>query len=354
MDDPEHNLLELRGLRTQFDGDEGLVKAVDGVDLDVPRGRVLCVVGESGSGKSVMARSIMRMVQPPGRTVAGSIGYAETPGHAVDLAALDPVGREMRLLRGTAFGMIFQEPMTALSPVHTIGDQLTEGLRLHRGLHRREAEAQAVAMLARVGLPDPGGCLKRHPFQLSGGMRQRVCIAMALMCRPHLLIADEPTTALDVTTQAQVLDLLAELQAEMGLTVIFITHNLGVVAEIADSVAVMYLGRVMEVADVDSLFHDPRHPYTQALLRSVPRPGSQRGRRLPTIRGSVPHPLDRPEGCTFQTRCDHALSGLCDAAVPDRRAVAKGHLVACARVAGLALDAALDAAPEARAPETVA
>jgi len=326
--DSSANLIEIRNLKTHFKTDDGLVKAVDGIDLDVPRGKVLCVVGESGSGKSIMARSIMRIVQPPGRIVAGSIDYAAESGHQVDLAALDPIGAQMRDIRGGDFGMVFQEPMTALSPVHTVGDQVTEALLLHRQVDRNAATAAAAAMLARVGLPDPTGTLRRFPFELSGGMRQRVCIAMALICRPKLLIADEPTTALDVTTQAQVLDLIGELQAEMGLTVLFITHNLGVVAQIADSVAVMYLGRVVEYADVDTLFHDPRHPYTQALLRSVPRPGL-RGARLPTIRGSVPHALDRPTGCLFQTRCDVAVAGLCDRELPPTHRVAPGHLVRC-------------------------
>lgn len=327
----EANLLEVRGLRTHFKTDEGVVKAVDGVDLDVPRGKVLCVVGESGSGKSIMARSLMRIVQKPGRIVDGSIVYAPTPGTAVDLAQLDPIGTAMRDIRGRDFGMVFQEPMTALSPVHTIGDQLTEALLLHMNVDRKEAEARGIAMLARVGLPDPAGCLRRYPFQLSGGMRQRVCIAMAVICKPRLLIADEPTTALDVTTQAQVLDLMRELQEEMGLSVLFITHNLGVVAEIADSVAVMYLGRVVEHAEVDALFHDPQHPYTQALLRSVPRPGTGRGKRLPAIRGTVPHPLERPSGCAFQTRCDHAIAGVCDTQQPPLRVIGEGHSISCVR-----------------------
>ena len=324
------NLLELRDLRTHFATDEGLVKAVDGVDLDLPRGRVLCVVGESGSGKSITARSVMRIVQRPGRIVSGRMLYRANPGDTpVDLADLPGSGRQMRAIRGRDFGMVFQEPMTALSPVHSIGDQVTEPLRLHLGLGRAEAEARAVAMLARVGLPDPGGILRRFPFQLSGGMRQRVCIAMALICRPRLLIADEPTTALDVTTQAQVLELLYDLQQEMGLSVLFITHNLGVVAEIAHSVAVMYLGRVVEQADVDSLFHDPRHPYTRALLHSVPRPGAGRNRRLPAIRGAVPHPLDRPPGCPFESRCDEAVPGRCNTGAPPRHRVSGDHVFDC-------------------------
>jgi peptide/nickel transport system ATP-binding protein len=333
MQSPD-NLIEIRNLKTHFKTDEGLVKAVDGVDLDVPRGRVLCVVGESGSGKSIMARSIMRIIQRPGRIVDGTIRYAAAAGSEIDLAQLDPIGRAIRNIRGGDFGMVFQEPMTALSPVHTVGDQVTEALLLHRSLDKKAAEAEAAAMLAKVGLPDPKATLKRFPFELSGGMRQRVCIAMALICRPKLLIADEPTTALDVTTQAKVLDLLRDLQAEMGLTVLFITHNLGVVAEIADQVAVMYLGRVVEFAAVDTLFHEPRHPYTQALLRSVPRPGL-RGARLPTVRGNVPHPLDRPPGCPFQTRCDFAVPGLCDREFPAATQVSPGHIVRCARVGEL-------------------
>jgi oligopeptide/dipeptide ABC transporter ATP-binding protein len=308
-------LLEIRDLSTHFETADGVVKAVDDVSLRIDPGQTVCVVGESGCGKSVTARSILRLVDRPGRIVAGSMQFHSAAG-VVDLAALDPTGPELRQIRGKEIGMVFQEPMVALSPVHTIGRQLTETLMLHEGLGKREARDRAIGELRSVGIPQPERRIDAYSFQLSGGMRQRAMIAMALACRPQLLIADEPTTALDVTTQAQILRLLRGLQEERGMAILFITHDLGVVAELADRVAVMYLGNVVEECDVDSLFHDPRHPYTRALLRSVPRIERRARRRLPTIRGQVPHPQQRPSGCPYRTRCDHVVPGECDAANP--------------------------------------
>ncbi|MBA2665965.1 MAG: ABC transporter ATP-binding protein [Trueperaceae bacterium] len=322
-------LIEIRGLKTHFFTDEGVVRAVDGVDLDVRRGRTLCVVGESGSGKSITARSILQIVDDPGRIVAGSIMYRRTDAEPVDIATLHPRRATIRAIRGREIAMIFQEPMSALSPVHTIGNQIVEGIRLHLRVTKEEAHDRAVSFLGRVGIPKPETRMESYPFQLSGGMRQRAMIAMALSCGPSLLIADEPTTALDVTTQANILDLIQDLQAEFGMTVMFITHDLGVVAEIADDVAVMYLGMVVERGDVDAVFHDPKHPYTRALLRSIPRMGARSGARLEAIRGMVPHPFARPTGCPFHTRCQEAMPGVCATIVPPRESLAPGRDVRC-------------------------
>ena len=333
--DPNEALLEVRGLKTHFFLDEGVVKAVDGVDLNIRRGETLCVVGESGCGKSVTARSILQLVDRPGRVVEGEIllsreqraesnekavakgnGAATKTREVVDLASLDPRSKEMRDIRGKEISMIFQEPMTSLSPVHTIGDQIMENVLLHLPMNKQEARERAVEELGRVGIPNPERRLDAYPFQLSGGMRQRAMIAMALACNPSLLIADEPTTALDVTTQAQILELMRGLQEEIGMAIMFITHDLGVVAELADDVAVMYLGIVVERGDVDSIFHDPKHPYTRALLRSIPRMGSKSRKRLDSIRGMVPHPYNRPTGCPFHTRCDEFMEGYCERILP--------------------------------------
>jgi len=329
---PADNLIEVKNLKTHFFTDEGVVKAVDGVTLEIPRGKTLCVVGESGSGKSITSRSILRLVDTPGKIVEGQILYHPSSGESVDLTSLDPRGKDIRALRGRDIALIFQEPMTALSPVHTVGNQLVEMIRLHLPLSKEEAKERAVEMLGKVGIPKPAERLQTYPFELSGGMRQRVCIAMALSCEPKLLIADEPTTALDVTTQANILDLMYDLQEEMGMSILFITHDLGVVAEIADEVAVMYLGKVVERGDVESIFEDPKHPYTQALLRSIPKLGSGIGRKrekLESVRGMVPHPFDRPSGCTFHPRCDQAIRGLCERVVPETVLLGNGREVSC-------------------------
>ena len=273
-------LLEVKNLRTYFFLGEGTVRAVDGADFGIGRGHTLGVVGESGCGKSVTALSVLRIVPSPGRIVEGEIlfhrllrGDGSSVTQVVDLTALNPRGSEIRSIRGAEIAMVFQEPMTSLSPVHTIGNQIMEGITLHQEVSKAEARERALGMLARVGMPQPSQTIDSYPHQLSGGMRQRGMIAMALSCNPSLLIADEPTTALDVTTEAQILELMRDLQQELGMAIMYITHDLGVIAEMAEEVVVMYLGKVVERADVDSLFYDPQHPYTRALLKSIPRIG---------------------------------------------------------------------------------
>jgi peptide/nickel transport system ATP-binding protein len=330
-------LIEIKDLKTYFFLDEGTVKAVDGVDMEIHRNRTLCVVGESGCGKSVTARSILQIVDRPGRIVEGQILYHRpTDGQSssqmidlIDLAALNPRGRAIRDIRGKDISMIFQEPMTSLSPIHTIGDQISEAILLHLPVSKSEARDRAIELLRRVGIPNSEQRIDTYPFRLSGGMRQRVMIAMALSCNPNLLIADEPTTAVDVTTQAQILELMLELQEEYRMAIMLITHDLGVVAEMADDVAVMYLGRVVETGDVDSIFHDPKHPYTQALLHSIPKLGIEGHRRLDSIRGMVPDPYNRPTGCPFNTRCEQVIPGLCDRVVPQRTGLGQNRSVSC-------------------------
>ena len=328
MTKPGDILLQVEGLKTHIPTPEGLVKAVDGVDLTVRAGRTLCVVGESGSGKSMIARSILQIVPKPGRIVAGSIHLHRKDG-VLDLATLNPRGREIRSIRGREIAMIFQEPMTSLSPVHTIGNQIIEKIRLHFTVGEAEAKDRAVAMLSRVGIPKPSTRMAQYPFQLSGGRRQRAMIAMALACQPRLLIADEPTTALDVTTQATILDLIGDLQDEFGMAVLFITHDLGVVAEVADDVVVMYLGEVAECGDVHSLFAEPKHPYTEALLQAIPAFGPQGRGRLAQIPGMVPHPFDRPSGCGFHPRCHRAIADVCPHTRPPQVALGPGREVRC-------------------------
>ncbi len=309
-------LIEIRGLQTHFFTDDGIVKAVDGVDLDVYANRTLCILGESGCGKSIMARSILRIVDAPGKITAGSIVYRGADGQTIDLAKARHVSKALRDIRGQDIAMIFQEPMVSLGPIQKIGRQIVETILLHRSVTKREAREIAIEILDKVGIPKPAERFEAYPFELSGGMRQRAMIAMALSCQPRLLIADEPTTALDVTTQAQILDLIAELKEELKMGVMLITHDLGVVAEVAEDVAVMYMGRVVEKGDVFSIFENPQHPYTQALLKSVPKLGAPKKKRLPAIRGMVPHPLARPSGCTFRTRCDRAIARVCELRQP--------------------------------------
>ncbi len=323
-------LLEVKDLHVHFFLAEGTICAVNGVSFAVERGKTLGIVGESGCGKSVTARAILNMVRPPGRIVAGDVLYYGDPAGPVNLARLDPEGSRIRQIRWSEIAMIFQEPMTSLSPVHTIGNQMIEALRLHMDVGKREAEQRAVDLMRRVGLPQPERLLGAYRHELSGGMRQRVMIAMALLCNPKLLIADEPTTALDVTTQAQILDLMRDLQDEYGMAIMFITHALGVIAEMADDVVVMYLGEEVEVADVDTIFYAPAHPYTQALLRSIPRHDARLG-RLETITGNVPDPTNMPEGCKFHPRCRHYIPVKC--ATAPLVEVSARHWARCARVA---------------------
>jgi len=324
-------VLEIEDLRTYFHTLEGDLPAVDGVTLAMRRGGTLAIVGESGCGKSVTAYSILRLIQKPGRIVGGSIRLHPSDGQTIDITALTEKADLLYRVRGGLVAMIFQEPMTALSPVHTVGNQLCEAIRLHQDLTRKEARARAAEMLGKVGIPNPAQRLRQYPFEMSGGMRQRVVIAMAMMCNPQLLIADEPTTALDVTLQAQVLKLMKDLQREAGTSVLLITHDLGVVAQMADEVAVMYLGRIVEQAAVRPVMKAPRHPYTMALLRSLPSL-SHTHQELATITGSVPSLTEIPPGCPFHPRCEHFDPGRCDAGGPPLlRTVADGHKVACVR-----------------------
>jgi len=322
---PETVLLDLQDVKVGFETRDGQVTAVNGVSYQVKPGEVLGIVGESGSGKSVTARAIMRLLAKNAVEGRGSIRFNPDGDKTYELANLKKDSRVMRGLRGNRIGMIFQEPMTALSPVHSIGVQISRTVMLHRRVNKAQARARAAELLERVQLPNPELMLDRYPHQLSGGMRQRAMIALALACDPALLIADEPTTALDVTTEAQILELLKSLQQDLGMAIIFITHNFGVVADIADRVAVMYLGRIVETGSVDDIFYAPKHPYTQALLQSIPRLGQKKMRRLRTIRGSVPHPYNVPFGCPFHTRCDHAPPVVCAADVPPYRHFDNGH-----------------------------
>lgn len=314
-------VLQVRGLRTHFYTDEGVVPAVDGVDLTISEGRTLGLVGESGCGKSVTGLSLMRLVPHPGRTVAGEVLL-----RGRDLLKLPEP--EMRRQRGEGLAMIFQEPMTSLDPLYAVRDPLSEALRVHKGLGKREARARSIELLRAVGIPDPERRVDSYPHELSGGMRQRVMIAVAISCEPALLIADEPTTALDVTVQAQILDLLRQLQRDTGMAMLLVTHNLGVVAETCDDVAVMYAGVVVETAPMRRIFHNPRHPYTQGLLRAVPRLDHPSKEPLPTITGTVPNLLRLPQGCRFRSRCPHAIQR-CALEEPPLLDVEPGHTAAC-------------------------
>ncbi|MHC4983364.1 MAG: ABC transporter ATP-binding protein [Planctomycetota bacterium] len=349
-------LLSVRDLRTYFDTEDGVVKAVDGISFRIRRGRTFALVGESGCGKSVTAFSIMRVLPvPPARIASGTISLA-----GENLLALTE-GR-MRQVRGGKISMIFQEPMTSLNPVFTCGNQIVEAIQLHRRLSRRKAKDLAIEMLGKVGIPEPAQRFGEYPHQLSGGMRQRAMIAMALSCNPKLLIADEPTTALDVTIQAQILELLRELQEKMGLSIMLITHDLAVVAEMAHTVAVMYASKIVESADAQGLYSQPLHPYTKGLFKSVPRLGESKN-RLATIPGTVPNPLDFPAGCKFHPRCDltaelaasakgaetvemetgdgrRRMLKRCATCEPSLREVAPGHWAACWECRGY------EAAPE--------
>jgi oligopeptide/dipeptide ABC transporter ATP-binding protein len=330
-------LLSVRDLRVSFTMDEGLVRAVDGTSFDVLPGQVLGVVGESGCGKSVTMRAVLQLVEKPGRITSGSIRFRRRDStESIDLARLAPRGAEMRDIRGAEIALIPQEPMAAFSPVHTVGDQIIEAILLHghrwqekgRKLTRAEARDITIGLFRDVGISMPEQRVDAYSWQLSGGLRQRAMIAMALSCKPRLLIADEPTTAIDVTTQAQVLALLRDLQARYNTAIIFITHDLGVIAQMASYVVVMYLGRVMEEGPVDEIFHAPKHPYTKALLRSIPSLYGQTRVALPVISGALPHPFNRPPGCPFHPRCPDAMPR-CSAAVPSLQPVGPTQLASC-------------------------
>jgi oligopeptide/dipeptide ABC transporter ATP-binding protein len=324
-------LLQVSELRTFLYLNEGVVRAVNGVSFAIARGQTMALVGESGSGKSVVAQSIMRILPHRARIESGRIVFAPDGSAPLDLAALPADGPTMRAVRGAAIGMVFQEPMTSFSPVHTIGNQIGEVVRLHKGAGRREALETAVEMLQAVGFPEPARKVNAYPFELSGGLRQRAMIAMALACRPALLIADEPTSALDVTIQAQILDLLQRLQQEYGLGLLMITHDPGVVAHTADVVTVLYSGKVMETGPVRELFEAPQHPYLQALLRSTPQFGLGADERLAAIPGAVPGPFAQLRGCPFLPRCPEGDPGVCGQAMPALRALGPDHHAACYR-----------------------
>jgi peptide/nickel transport system ATP-binding protein len=321
-------LLEVKNLKTYFLPDEGVVRAVDGASFTLYPGQTLGIVGESGCGKSVTARSILNLVEPPGRIISGEIILHDSFG-AQDLTKLKPDSQTMRSIRGAVIAYVFQEPMSSFSPVHTIGSQICEAILSHQKVTRREARARGVELLRRVGVPRADQRMDEYAFQLSGGLRQRAMIATALACDPKLLIADEPTTALDVTTQAQILELLSELQDQTGMAIMLITHNLGVVAEMADNVVVMYLGRVVEEGPVDDIFHNAQHPYTRALLRSIPTLEDEPRTRLPTISGSIPHPYNRPRGCLYHPRCAEFMAGTCDQHEPQLLPVHGEQAVSC-------------------------
>lgn len=323
-------LLEVESLKTYFYTEEGEIPAVDGVTFNLRRGRILAIVGESGCGKSVTAYSILRLIQKPGKIMDGQIVLHPRNRDPIDITALDDKDDVLYEVRGGLISMIFQEPMTALSPVHTIGNQIMEAILLHQEVTKDQARKISIEMLRKVGIPGAEKRIDQYPHELSGGMRQRAVIAMALVCNPELLIADEPTTALDVTIQAQILGLIKSLQREMGCSVLLITHDLGVVAQTADEVAVMYLGRVVEQGDIRRVLKAPRHPYTMGLLKSIPGlAGDQK--RLASIEGSVPSLSRIPPGCPFHPRCPQFEKGLCDVGGPPELHRIRNRMVACHR-----------------------
>ena len=320
-------LLDIRDLKTYFHTDDGVVRAVDGVSLSIAPEKTLGLVGESGCGKSITAFSTMRLIpSPPGKIEHGQILFHKDPeSDPIDLTQLNPKGTQMRDIRGNDIAMIFQEPMTSLSPVHTVGNQIAEAIMLHQNADNKEARERAIDALNKVRLPRPDRQVDAYPHELSGGMRQRAMIAMALSCNPSLLIADEPTTALDVTVQAQILDLMRHLQSDIGMAIMLITHDLGVVASMADYVAVMYLGKIVEYSDTRTVFKDPRHPYTRGLLNSIPQVGQKR--RLVPIEGTIPDPFEIPQGCAFAPRCPHAMDKCREE--PQLLEIESGHRVSC-------------------------
>ncbi len=327
----DDDVIRVRDLHLNFYTTIGTVRALNGVTFNIPRGKVLGVVGESGCGKSQTGLAIMQLTPSVGKYEGGTIEFRESPNAEtpVNILSLGKNSDQMRAIRGNNISMIFQEPMTSLNPVFTVGSQIEEAILLHQTKDKAEARQRAVNILEKVGMPNPERIADSYPHQLSGGMRQRAMIAMALSCTPVLLIADEPTTALDVTTEAQILDLMRGLQAEYGTSIMFITHNMGVVAQMCDEVAVMYLGRVIERASIDDIFYNPKHPYTIMLLRSIPRLGAERADKLESIHGSVPDPYSRVTGCPFHLRCPAAMAGICDVTMPAETMISERHSVRC-------------------------
>jgi len=330
-------LLKVKDLRAYFFMDEGTVKAVDGVSFEVFPGKVVGIVGESGCGKSVTMKAVLQILEPSARIVSGKVTLRSrfnsldpnSPEELVELTRLHPNSRKIRKIRGSEIALIPQEPMAAFSPVHTVGDQIMETILLHQDVSKQQARQIAIDVFRSVGISMPEQRIDAYSWELSGGLRQRAIIAMALSCNPRLLIADEPTTAIDVTTQAQILKLLRKLQEERQTSIIFITHDLGVIAQMADEVVVMYLGMVMEKGPVHTIFKAAKHPYTQALLRSIPSVQSTPRLKLPTISGSIAHPFNRPTGCPFHPRCAHFMRGVCDGSQPALAPVAEDHYVSC-------------------------
>ncbi|HLJ53554.1 MAG TPA: ABC transporter ATP-binding protein [Chthonomonadaceae bacterium] len=325
-------LVEVENLRVRFATDDGVIDAVSDVSFTIPQSGAVGLVGESGCGKSMTGLSLLQLVPPPGRIDGGAIRYhriahAGAPCKVVDIAALPPRGDTVRSIRGAEIAMIFQEPMSSLNPVYTIGSQIAEMVRTHEEASAREARARAIEMLRRVGIPDPEQRVDAYPHQLSGGMRQRAMIAMALVCRPRMLIADEPTTALDVTVQAQILDLMRSLQEELGMAILIISHDLGVIADLAETVVVMYAGKVVEEGPAQEIFDSPQHPYTRGLLRAAPVMGQPSQNRLYSIPGTVPHPLAMPRGCAYRPRCPERLARCIEP--PALKPTAAGHLARC-------------------------
>ncbi len=328
MENNNENILQVQNMHVYFYHDHGVLKAVSGVNFEVDKQKTLGIVGESGCGKSVTAHSLLRIMLPRSKMEQGKI-YLNPPGQKepLKLHQMHPKSKNIRRVRGNLISMIFQEPMTSLSPVHTIENQIKEAITLHREKDKKEAQKIALEMLKKVGISDPEQRLTEYPHQLSGGMRQRAMTAMALSCNPYILIADEPTTALDVTVQAQILDLMADLQKSLAMSIIYITHDMGVIAEVADEVCVMYLGKVVEYTDVDTLFYNAQHPYTQSLLNAIPRMDYEG--RLEAIKGRVPEPVDLPEVCHFYPRCDQSIEGKCNQEEPPVFQTEEGHRVKC-------------------------
>jgi peptide/nickel transport system ATP-binding protein len=325
----ESQLLEVKDLKISFKTDEGTITAVDGVSFSIQRGKTLGIVGESGSGKSVSTWSIMRLL--PKNSIIdknSSILFRKKDGSVVDITKLKAKSRELRKIRGGEVALIFQEPMSSFSPVYTIGNQITEAVLQHRDVSKEEAKEIAIDMLDKVGISNPRQRFKQYPFELSGGMRQRAMIAVALSMNPSLLIADEPTTSLDVTIQAQILELMNQIQEELGMAIIFITHNLGVIAQVADEIEVMYLGKILERGTTKEIIRYPQHPYTKALLKAIPRL-DHIGERLTAISGDIPSPLSRPKGCPFHTRCEKAIPDLCNVKMPQATRLSDTHIVYC-------------------------
>jgi peptide/nickel transport system ATP-binding protein len=332
--DQSKPLIEIKNLKVNFVLDEGTVEAIKGVDLEIPSNRTLGIVGESGCGKSVLSQALLRIIPSPGEIVEGEILYHQQNGKPIDLVKLDEKGKQIRSIRGKEIAMIFQEPMTAFSPLYTIGNQVMETIILHQKVDKTKARERAIEMLKKVGVPRPDLRIDQYPFELSGGLRQRAMIAMALSCNPALLVADEPTTALDVTVQAQILRLMKDIQDEFKMAMVFISHDLAVISEVADEVAVMYLGRVVERASAAEIFSHPKHPYTHGLLKSIPTVESGVKDRLVPIAGTVPDPFQKISGCPFFDRCPDAKTDICQQSEPALDQISDHHEVACHLLTG--------------------